>query len=39
MIYNIRIIRKIICIVFILTMVEGVLAVTGADVVVSVGRL
>ena len=39
MIYNIQIIRKIIRIVFILTMVEGVLAVTGADVVVSVGRL
>ena len=39
MIYNIRIIWKIIRIVFILTMVEGVLAVTDADVVVSVGRL
>ena len=39
MIYNIRIIWKIIQIVFILTMVEGVLVVTGADVVVSVGRL
>ena len=39
MIYNIWIIRKIIRIVFILTMVEGVLAFTGADVVVSVGRL
>ena len=39
MIYNIQIIRKIIQIVFILTMVEGVLAVTGVDVVVSVGRL
>ena len=39
MIYNIWIIWKIIWIVFILIMVEGVLAVTGADVVVSVGRL
>ena len=39
MIYNIWIIRKIIRIVFILTMVEGVLTVTGVDVVVSVGRL
>ena len=39
MIYNIWIIQKIIRIVFILTMVEGVLGVTGADVVVSVGRL
>ena len=39
MIYNVWIIQKIIWMVFILTMVEGVLAVTGADVVVSVGRL
>ena len=39
MIYNIWIIWKIIWILFILTMVEDVLAVTGADVVVSVGRL
>ena len=39
MIYNIQIIQKIIRIVFILTMVEGVLAVTGADVVVSVRKL
>ena len=39
MIYNIQIIQKIIQIVFILTMVGGVLAVTGTDVVVSVGRL
>ena len=39
MIYNIWIIQKIIRIVFILTVVDGVLVVTGADVVVSVGRL
>ena len=39
MIYNIWIIWKIIRTVFVLTMVEGVPAVTGADVVVSVGRL